>query len=275
MIGVCDKSDCPYAHCTRELQSTEAFFRSKLCAFFRRGRCESGEYCRFSHDVNMPRPAPEKRKSQKYNTDEEAKRKAKNDAQVGNRDCRKCNSNLRKFSSTNSAFTDVTESTTYENHNKRNSRSSVNEWDSVSPSDSASMSNIRTRTAPTWAQNGAPAYGRIPVPQMVSAGYIGYQSTQQLQPQYAYQAQYGYQPQAFSTASASTPTMMAMPMPLAEGTMLAQLPFGGGLTYVQMPITPFAPVQHMPMQPFVRGQCQPVIEMMPVYRLDTPMYYED
>ncbi|KAF4671107.1 hypothetical protein FOL47_001697 [Perkinsus chesapeaki] len=47
--GHCDDVDCAYAHDLDTVKSANAFFRTKLCDFAKKGHCKLGDKCRYAH----------------------------------------------------------------------------------------------------------------------------------------------------------------------------------------------------------------------------------
>lgn len=50
--GHCDKKDCSFAHGEEELRTTDLFYKKALCIWHAKGKCRSGNQCRFAHGVS-------------------------------------------------------------------------------------------------------------------------------------------------------------------------------------------------------------------------------
>mmetsp|Transcript_14439 Transcript_14439/g.12320 ORF Transcript_14439/g.12320 Transcript_14439/m.12320 type:complete len:207 (+) Transcript_14439:25-645(+) len=47
---------CPYAHDIKQVRSTNAFFKTKLCSFHQEGFCKLGNKCRYAHSESELNP---------------------------------------------------------------------------------------------------------------------------------------------------------------------------------------------------------------------------
>merc|ERR1719460_855361 len=57
--GVCENSQCQFAHSWQELRATNSYQKVTMCRFYALGTCYAGKHCRHAHSLSELRWAPE------------------------------------------------------------------------------------------------------------------------------------------------------------------------------------------------------------------------